>query len=269
MPLHHSDELRGCPARLIDNLTVGKPDSREAIDGGIEIALKILVPCGNRVVKQTAVDFDYEPPAVLVVAIAHAHRCCRTTLSRGPGQPMRPLHAIEICVLQDRAGAIGNIDQYRPQPAATANPPAGVEDLEKAWRCGPPRLAGVGQHRNGIEVGRRSACNIKRGVLEPQSWRPDMPQRPLFEVRDMMDADAVRLGQHPPVTGDGDMDHRTVVGQGRLQAQCRRSGVKHCGPGSLQPGQRSSVVDIHAIVDPRPLVASEQPPDVVVLHSRI
>lgn len=135
-------------------------------------------------------------------------------------------------------------------------------------RGGAPRLARVGQHRNRIELGYGPTCDVKGGFFKAQTWRTDMPEHPLLQVGQMVDAHSVWFGQHAPLTGDCDMDHRTLVGKRRFQAQRRRSRVKHCGPGSLQPGQRSGVIDVYAVVDPSPLIAPEQPSNVVLLQPR-
>lgn len=132
-----------------------------------------------------------------------------------------------------------------------------------------PRLARVGQHRNRIELGNSLTSDVKGGFFKTQTWRADVPEHPLLQVSQVVYANSVWFGQHTPVTGDCDVDYRALVGQRRFQAQRRRSRVKHCGPGSLQPGQRSGVIHVYAVVDPRPLVAPEQPSNVMLLQPRI
>lgn len=160
--------------------------------------------------EHAAVELDHEP-TVLIVAVAHADRGTRTLLPSGPGQPMCPLDAIKISMLKDRAGALGYVDKDRPQPAATANPLAGVENPLQASRCRAARPAGVGQHRDGLEIRPCTARNVKRRIFVTHSRRSDVPEHPLLEMCEVVNAHTVWLGQHGALSRDGDMDQRAFV----------------------------------------------------------
>jgi len=182
---------------------------------------------------------------------------------------MRALDANEIAVLENRAGAIGDVEQHRSQPSATAQTPPRIKCLQQSLRGRTSRLTCIGQSGDGIEFGRGAARDIKRGFVVPHPRWADVPQNPLLKAHKVVDADSCGLGQFRPVSRDSDMDGRRFTSQGRFEAQGSRSRVKHCGPSALRPGQRSGVVDVHAQVDPCPLIASEQSPDLVLPQASV
>ena len=122
MPAHHLSDFGGSLTRSLEHLLVGKSNRRLAMDRRIEVAFEILVPRGHRVVMHAAIEFDDESVAVLGVAVTHAHGGRRADLPCGTRQAMRPLHSIEVTVLQDRAGALGDVDENGSQPPTTTNP---------------------------------------------------------------------------------------------------------------------------------------------------
>jgi hypothetical protein len=83
------------------------------------------------------------------------------------------------------------------------------------------------------------------------------------EVGQALDPDAGSWS-YLPALGHDEVDVLRVVPantvglEGGPPRQCRRSGVEKRSPGALVPRQRSSVVDVHAGMDARPMASAQQ-----------
>ena len=59
---------------------------------------------------------------------------------------------------------------------------------------GSPRLARIGKYRDGVEF-RCTQGKVQRRFFIAQAWRSDVPECPLVEMVDVVDANTVRLDQ--------------------------------------------------------------------------
>ena len=70
VPLQHLSDLARGLTWPVEDLPVGEPQCRTAVDGSVEIPLEIRVAPGRRIMVDPAVEFDDKLFAVLGIAIA-------------------------------------------------------------------------------------------------------------------------------------------------------------------------------------------------------
>lgn len=177
---------------------------------------------------------------------------------------MCALDAIQIAVFEHGTRAVSDVDEDRTQPSSARNSLSPIERCQETLCSGASRLAGIGKHRYRVEF-RCPTCDIERGFLVTDSRRAGMPQHPLVQMGQTVDAHAVGLSKGAAILVDCDMDHRAFAPHCRLQAQRRRYRVKDCSPGALLPSGQARVVDVDTVMDACPFVASELAPNVGVV----
>lgn len=74
MPVQNLSDLACGLTRPVEDLPIGQPEGRTAVNRGIQVPFEIRVSPGRRIMKHPAVELDDEPFSVLGVAIADAER---------------------------------------------------------------------------------------------------------------------------------------------------------------------------------------------------
>ena len=91
-----------------------------AADEREQIAVEVAVAPFGRVVEEPAIELDVESFAVGDVAIDAPGATGSALLSEGTWQSVRAFDPPEVSLLEDRAGAVGDVVQHRPHPFASS-----------------------------------------------------------------------------------------------------------------------------------------------------
>jgi hypothetical protein len=179
---------------------------------------------------------------------------------------VRPLDALEVAVLENRARAVPQIRQEPGQPFAIGHPLASRERVEESLRRCSSALAQIREHRDrGHLIGRPSG-DLDAGNFRPQPRRTGVPQHRLGQVAQ---ADGAVPGGRDDRASHVDRDlDRPVISvvapprsghgpQRRRAGQRRRLVAQHTGPCTLDPGRLAGVIDEHAGQHPRQLPTSQ------------
>ena len=179
-------------------------------------------------------------------------------------------------MLEHRAGARRDVrqDAVEPGPTRDASPPA--QRLEQLVCGRPPRPARVGEHGCGRKVVTAVRGDVQNRVVVADPRRPQVPLRPLLEVVSPVDDDPRRRDK-PSRSPNRHVDQLVVappsprpVGhpESALVRQRGRLSPEHRRPRSLQPGPRSVVADVDALVHGHPRAPTEQTGDLGLRHAR-
>ncbi len=135
-PGAHQDPLdpRARPAGPVEHLTPRDPEGGESlgrcVEVPVEVPIEVPIALSGGVVEEPAVEFDHDARGVEHVAVDRPWPQPVTDLTACAGESVRSLHAVEVAVLQRRAGTCRDVGQDRLQPLTTADPvaPLPVQD---------------------------------------------------------------------------------------------------------------------------------------------
>src|SRR5262249_24988064 len=107
----------GRTARAAVHLAPAEPDGEAAVDQGVEVPVEVPVPLVGAVVEEAAVELDLDRQRVVVdVAVDAAEVGPAGPLAVRARQPVRALDEGQVSVLEDRAGAAGDVGQHGLEP---------------------------------------------------------------------------------------------------------------------------------------------------------
>jgi len=186
------------------------------------------------------------------------------------------LHTGEIRVLQDGAGALGQVSQDGIEEVSAGYPAALRQGGREARGSRPPALDGLGEHADGGEIVGRLRDEIEHGFLDAEPWWTEIPERLGIQSAHVVDPYAVGCADTSGSV-DRDMDEAVKPAAagaihrpgGRLVTKGSRPRGEDCGPGTLKPRRLAGVIDVDAVVDRSPAPAPDQASDVVRLKTSL
>jgi len=263
------DSLGG--AARLEDLTPAQTHREVADQQAREVTVEVGPAVLRSLVAEPPVQLGHEPETdVLDVPVVHGAPRPDPALPNRGGQPMWTLDLGQVPALQRRVRAGGHIVEDDAEEAPPRQPRPGVQRFEQPCRRAAPLLADVGEEGGRCVVRRRPSGDHHGRRLDPHAPRSEPRVHDLVMVADPAAAHTGRVVD-PAVCRDDQVHavapqalRHAVGGQGRGAGQGTRRVDEGGGPGTLPPGERSRVIDVHPLEDASPLASANHPGDVEV-----
>ncbi len=165
-------------------------------------------------------------------------------------------------MLKHRARAGSDVCQHVTNESAATIAASVSETSEKSLSGRDASVHRIGEHRNRVDLRRRSRCDVENRLFDTQPRRLQIPRDSLLEVRSAMDHNTRPL-RELPIVGDHNVDCRACIRENRRVAERGRVQIEHSRPRALTPRERSGVIDVDACENHCPITTPNKTTDVV------
>lgn len=249
------------PSAESDGLTASRRRPQVAVE------VRVMPPAA---VPALSIQLDDQAVFVFHVPIDDSTQHPVAHLAACPAQSVRALDSGEVGVLQRGAGPLHGVGHDRRDPVSVPQPRPPAGDQQEPVRRRPTRTERLGELGHRLSARTQRTGHVEESVLDSNPRRAEVPQRAVVEIceppnhnpRGRREASSeVNSYLDRPVCssarGTLERSQRRGADQdGRLRRQDRR-------PGTLLPGRRRGVLDVHAGMDGSQLAAADQPLQVV------